>query len=451
MKTTVNTFYKMLFISLLATVLSCIDNNEIPPPAQNFSTGEIVTVEKVKSLYSAEMAKAWQQRKPVEIKDNWTLRGVITASDKKDGNLYKEAFIQDGTTGLRMLFDATSGLYIGDSVLVNVKGLFLGDYGNFVQLGSVPYTDASGNLRVSGFNMDSQIFKIAIGKTKKPETVTIKQIKSSAWLGKLVKLENVQFDDNETGKTWADVMADPPASANRTLTDCSGSSLIVRSSGYASFAGAVLPAGKGSVTGIVTVFNSDYQLIVRDISEVALSGDRCGYVPQPLGSPVDALSQNFDSFANDASILIQGWQNIAQVGGRTWLAKLFSGNVYAQSTGYNSGLTKMVTWLISPPVSVSVQKVLTFQTAKAYWAHTGTNKPFEVLYSADYNGSNLATATWTPLSATLAQKNDADHTFINSGNINLPVVAGKSIVLGFRYTGSNTESTTYRIDNITVK
>jgi len=437
--------------AFLPLLISCADNNETPPPNVDFVAGKFVTIDRIKSLYSGEMAKAWQERTPVLIKDDWSITGVITASDKKEGNLYKEAFIQDGTTGLRMLFDATSGLYIGDSVIVNVKGLYLGDYGNFIQMGSVPYTDDSGNLRVSGFNMDSQILKISAGHVKTPQVATIKQVKSSAWLGKLVTLDGVQFDDDETGKTWADAVADPPASANRNLSDCSNSSIIVRTSGYASFANEVLPSGKGTITGIVTVFNSDYQLVVRDYSEVKLTGDRCGFIPQPLGTPVEIISQNFNSFAGDANIYISGWQNIAQVGGRLWLAKLFSGNTYAQATGYNSGLTKMVTWLITNPVNISTQKVLTFQSAKAYWAHTGANLPMAVLFSTDYNGSNLSSATWAPLTAVLAQKSDVDHTFVNSGNVNLPVQPGKSGVIAFRYTGSNTESTTFRIDNIEVK
>jgi hypothetical protein len=443
-------FSVMVLLSGLS-MTACVDNNETPPPATQFQPGEIVTIDQVKSLYAAELAKAWQERKPVLITNNWAVRGTVTASDKKDGNLYKEAYLQDGTTGLRMLFDATSGLYIGDSIIVNLKGLYLGDYGNFIQLGSEPYTDESGNLRVSGFNMDNQILKISTGNARNPQVVSVKQIKSSTWLGKLVTLENVQFEDTETGKTWADGLADPPAAANRNLSDCSGNTIIVRTSGYASFANEMLPSGKGSITGILSVFNSDYQLTVRDFSEIRLNGDRCGYIPQPLGTPVETLSQNFNSFANDAGIYITGWQNLAQTGGRTWLAKLFSGNTYAQATGYNSGLTKMVCWLITNPITISTQKVLTFQSAKAYWAHTGNNLPLQVLFSTDYNGSNLTTATWTTLSPILATKNDADHTFINSGNVNLPVQPGKSGVIAFRYTGSSTESTTFRIDNIEVK
>ncbi len=439
-------------ISLPLLFSGCADNNETPPPDVPFISGQVVTVDQVKALYSGELAKPWQQRVPVEITSDWTLRGVITASDKKDGNLYKEAFLQDGTTGMRMLLDATSGLYIGDSVLVNVKGLWLGDYGNFVQMGSEPYTDDSGNLRVSGFNMDKQVKKLSSGHVTLPEKATIQQVKSAAWLGRLVKLEEVQFDDDQMGRSWADAMADPPAAANRDLVDCSGKSIIVRTSGYASFAGEILPAGKGSIVGIVTVFNSDYQLVVRDYSEVQMTGNRCGYVPQPQGSPVESLSQDFESFKDNATIYISGWQNLATAGGRLWLAKLFSGNAYAQATGYNSQLPSMVTWLVTNPVTLSSQKVLSFETAKAYWAHTGDHQPLELLFSTDFNGNNLTTATWTPLTGgRLATKADPDHTFIPSGDILLPVQAGKSGTVAFRYSGSNSESTTFRIDNIVIQ
>ena len=213
--------------------------------------------------------------------------------------------------------------------------------------------------------MDNQILKLSTGNPATPQIATITQIKSSAWLGKLVKLENVQFEDAEAGKTWADVAADPPASANRYLEDCSGKSVIVRTSGYASFAGTTLPAGKGPVIGIVTVFNSDYQVIVRDHSEIVMTGERCGYVPQPLGTPVETFSQDFQSFADNATVYISGWQNLATAGGRLWLAKVFGGNAYVQATGFNSGLTSMVTWLITNPVIISTQKILTFQTAKS--------------------------------------------------------------------------------------
>jgi hypothetical protein len=443
-------YFPVLLSIIIATTTGCIDNNETPPPDIQFASGTVVTIQQVKNLYSAELAKVWTDRKPVCIFDNWALKGIVTASDKKDGNLYKEAYIQDATGGLRLTFDATSGLYMGDSVIVNLKGLYLSDYGNLIQLGSIPYIDDAGSIRVMGINMDGYVKKTSINNPTIPEVVTIAQIKSVSYLGKLVKLNSVQFTDGEIGKTYADYMIDPPASANRYLMDCNKNEIIVRSSGYASFASDTIADLNGSVIGIVTVFNSDYQLVIRDFSEVQLTNERCTPDVPPLGTPVETLNQNFQSFANDADILISGWQNIGQIGGRLWRNKIFSGNGYAQATGFGSNLTQMVSWLITQPVTISTQKVLSFQTAKAYWLHTGTNIPIQILYSTNYTGKNLASATWLPVTAVIAGKTDADNTFINSGNINLPVQNGKSCVIAFKYTGSGTESTSYRIDNIIV-
>ncbi|MDM8003924.1 MAG: DUF5689 domain-containing protein [Bacteroidota bacterium] len=436
-------------LAILLFAISCTDNNETPPPVEEFVPGETVTVQQVKALYADQLAISdYTKRHPVEIENDWALRGIITASDKEDGNFYKEAFIEDATGGLRLLFEANSGLYIGDSVVVNLKGLWLGDYGNFWQLGGTPYFQEDGTVRVGGMNMDRQCLKLSIGNPTYPAALTVTQAKSSAYLGRLVKLDGVQFTDAMTGLTWANAVE--MVTENRTLEDCNDKTITVRTSGYSSATGKVLPSGNGSITGIVTIFNGTYQFLVRDFDEVNMTGTRCGVVDQPLGTPVETLSENFDSFGDNDDIYITGWQNIATTGGRIWLAKVFSGNSYAQATGYNSNLQSMVTWLITRPVNISTQKILTFQTAKAYWAHTGTNFPLEVLIATDYNGSNISTATWTPVTAVLAKQSDPDHTFISSGNVNLPVSAGKSAVIAFRYTGSNTESTSYRIDNIAV-
>jgi hypothetical protein len=444
---------KLNYIVILFCILlsaACSDNNENPPPVIEFIAGDFVQIQQVKDLYSAELAKVWTDRVPVEIFENWSIKGIITASDKKDGNLYKEAYIQDGSGGVHLMFNSTSGLYIGDSVIVNLQGLFLSDYGNLIQVGSTPYIDESGNYRLLGIVMDQVTKKISINNPTTPEIVTIPQVKSTGWLGKVVTLNNVQFTDDAVGESYADYMLDPPASANRNLMDCDKNQIIVRSSGYASFASDIITDLNGSITGIVTVFNSDYQLIIRDYTEVQLTNDRCTPGIPPLGSPVETLSQDFESFANDEDIQIDGWQNIAQKGDRIWRNKIFSSNGYAQATAYGSNLARMVTWLITRPVTISVQKTLNFQTAKAYWAHTGTNLPFELLYSTDYNGRNLVSATWVPLSATIAGITDPDNTFINSGNVNLPVENGKSCAIAFKYTGSSTESTSYRIDNIVI-
>lgn len=446
------TKYLPVLAALIAVALTgCDYNNEDDPPVVTFKPDTIITVQNVKDLYAGQLAiDDYTLRFPVEITHGWALRGIITASDKIDGNMYKEAFIQDASGGLRLIFESTSGLYIGDSVIVNMKGLWIGDYGDFWQVGSVPYTEADGDIRVAGMNMDKQILKTSVNNPTWPDTLTVAQAKSASYLGKLVTLKNVQFADEAVNHTYADVVSDPPETVNHDLMDCNKTRIIVRTSGYAAFAGDTITDKNGTMTGIITKFSSDYQFIIRNFSEVKLTNDRCLPGVPDLGTPVETINQNFSSFSNNAEIQVTGWQNIAQYGSRTWQAKYFSGNTYAQATGYNSDLSSMVVWMITRPVTISAQKVLSFQTAQAYWEHAAGHKPFEVFYSTNYTGRNLLTAAWVPINATLAVETDPEHTFINSGNINLPVEAGKSCVIAFRYTGSDSESTSYRIDNILI-
>jgi hypothetical protein len=444
------TIYILVIAALFLTVVpSCDFNNETPPPVVEFTYGNIVTVQQVKALYDDQLAiEDYTLRVPVQITEDWALKGIITASDKIDGNLYKEAYIEDATGGLRMVFNSTSGLYIGDSVIVKIKDLYIGDYGDFWQLGGEPYHEDDGDIRVSGLDVYSTVLKISIDNPTYPAVATITQIKTTAYLGKLVTLNDVQFTDDMNGLTWAD--AKNLATMNRDLEDCNGKTIIVRTSGYSYYAGDMLPTGKGSITGIVTIYSGTYQFIVRDYNEVSMTANRCGYVEQILGDPVETLSQTFTGETAGSTIYIDGWQNLAEAGGRTWQAKVFSGNTYAQATAYTSTASSVISWFITPPVTITSQKILSFQSAMAYWKHATSDTPLEVFYSTDYNGTNLATATWVKLSPTLPVSTGTNYAFVNSGNINLPVESGKSAVIAFKYSGSSSKTTSMCIDNISV-
>jgi hypothetical protein len=64
---------------------------------------------------------------------------------------------------------------------------------------------------------------------------------------------------------------------------------------------------------------------------------------------------------------------------------------------------------------------------------------------------NPTTAVWTKINTKVAMKDDADNTFINSGNIDLKPF-GEKIKIGFKYEGKGaTLTSTYRIDNIKIK
>ena len=74
----------------------------------------------------------------------------------------------------------------------------------FWQVGGEPYTEADGDVRVSGMNMDNHVLKTSIGNPTYPAVATITEVKSAAYLGRLVTLNDVQFTDEMYGLTWAD-------------------------------------------------------------------------------------------------------------------------------------------------------------------------------------------------------------------------------------------------------
>jgi len=44
----------------------------------------------------------------------------------------------------------------------------------------------------------------------------------------------------------------------------------VRTSSFSNFANNILPSGKGKITAILTKYNSDYQLTIREMADIRL-------------------------------------------------------------------------------------------------------------------------------------------------------------------------------------
>jgi hypothetical protein len=166
--------------------------------------------------------------------------------------------------------------------------------------------------------------------------------------------------------------------------------------------------------------------------------------------PVASLNEAFDSALNYEEINFIGLTNNAVAGTRKWQGKEYSGNLYAQATGYNSSLDYMEAWLVTPPViNTAGDKTLNFKSAKAYWAST-TLTPMTVMVSTDYDGTNFETATWTTIDPIIAVESSADNAWIESGDFSLASYVG-NVSVAFKYEGSNSESTSYRLDDIVIE
>ncbi len=424
--------YYNLHIVILALALTwlsgCVKDDFDIPPVGELPVGKVYTISELRQMYNDSGS--------IQINYDASVYATVTM-DESTGNIYKSAYVQDAGDAVNLHKTGSGGLRVGDSIRVYLKGVVLSEYHGMFQLDNV--------------DPDSNIVILATEKYVKPIDVTIPELNGGNFVGKLIRLENVQFNKTELGKTWADANS----SANRTLEDCEQHTIIVRTSNYASFAEELIPEGNGEFVAIAGVYDATMQLYVRSLSEIILDGERCDDGGGGGGDeiqPVSSVNEGFDAAVDYEDIALDGWSNIKVAGDRAWTGKSFNGNKYAQATGYNSGLDDMETWLITPPViNTDGDKKLSFKTAKAYWSHNDGNKPFAVLVSTDYNGTNFEAATWTDISdqLTLANQDTPDNQWVESGVLSLAGYTG-NVCVAFKYKGSDSESTSYRIDDVTI-
>ncbi len=203
-----------------------------------------------------------------EITDNVYIEATVVANDES-GNYYRTIVVQDEASGIEVKIYKTN-LYsvypVGTKLKIRLKGLYVGAYGGLVQLGYI-YNNAIGSIEE---HMIPSHFEVVPGGIPiEPTTLTISTI-SDQHLGKLIRLENVEFASGDLGKPYAGTTA-----TNRTLSNCSGNTVIVRTSNYANFATEILPSGNGELVAILSKYLSTYQLYIRNINDVNLDGERC--------------------------------------------------------------------------------------------------------------------------------------------------------------------------------
>ncbi len=414
-----------LAVLILIGINSCKKEYDTPP-IPNIPVGDVLTVSDLIGM-STET--------PYKFTEDKSVYAVVSLGGT-NGNIYKEAYMQDATGGIKLSLLSAGGLKAGDSVRIYLKGARLWEDHRQVVLDSLHIT--------------KNVIKLSAGNTLEPISVSISDIKTGAYKGMLVKIENVQFIYSELGETWADAVTQ--STTNRNLEDCDGGDLIVRTSGYANFANAPLPQGNGSLVAVASVYGTSsyetHQVYVRTMEEVQMDGDRCGSGGGSQIDPVNSVDEGFDAAVNYEDISIEGWTSITVDGDRAWQGKEFESDKYAQATGYNSTATSIETWLITPPVTNIGDKVLSLKTAKAYWTHT-SGDPLTILISTDFVGDNFTTATWEELSVTIANSNSSDNAWIASGEVDLSAYSGNAAI-AFKYVGSGTESTSFRLDDIKI-
>ena len=401
MKKVFNIFMLLAMVGLMFT--SC-KKEYAEPPIQDLPIGTVYTIDEILAMESGTV-----------FTEDASVYGIVTA-DEQSGNLYKTAFIQDRATGaaIELYLTAPSGVRIGDSIRVYLKGVTYATYFNLPQL--------------SNFEADGHIIILANNKPIQPAKTTIAEINQGKYLAGLVRLENVKFTEQNT-------FADPATYGNRTLADPTDYSqtVIVRTSNYANFAYDSLPQGTGNLVAIAAVYNSTWQLYIRSARELEFDG----YVP---GGDADLpyyqdFTSSFGTYTTYDVLGDQSWEidyNTAKMTG------------FANSTNYANE-----DWLISKRFSLEnvTQASMTMTYIARYFNNLDSDITIQI--SRDYTGGDPTAATWSQVPASWVSGSDWN-TFAST-TLDLTPYVGQKVTVAVKYLSDDQKAGTIEVQSILIQ
>lgn len=385
----------------------------------------------------------------VQITGDFYLKAQVVATDET-GNLFKYVYVEDATGGIKVNMNKTD-LYLdnrfrlGKDVYIKLKDLYIRNVSGELQIGS---NDSS--TTVAYRIKEEDIYKYLYDSNEPsrqvvPTEKTISQL-TNADVGRWIKIKDLQFINGDLGKTYSD----GNSTSNRTLEDCSGKTIVLRTSGLADFGTSTTPmkpgtteieGGKGDVYAVLSVFNGTYQLWITRLSNIDLDNPRCdGTVYTPL--PV-IYSDGFAAggFSSD-------WTTVNVAGPNQFWTTSNQGNgtnYYAVITGVLNNVNE--DWLISKSVSLvgKTKAIVNFTTDVRY-----SGAALQVYATENYTG-NPSTTTWVQLPAALDTNTAAFGDWVSSGNVDLSAFLGKNVRIAFKYTSTAAAASTWEIDDFKIK
>ena len=274
-----NIFLAMTLGVAAALFTSCMDKDwetpsfeEAPYGNNNIKETHVVSIAELKRMYPQYAANYTCTLMDKEAQ----LKVYVTGNDIS-GNLYNSISVQDENGDALIIAISESSLYgylpVGQEILIDTKGLYIGGYGSQPQIGT-PYTNSSGNTYVSRMSSSlwQEHFRILPGKHEVliPAFTTdeFKQLNIETDCGKLMTIKGVSIKGADGKKTWANE-ADAGSQTSVTLYFKElNTSYQVYTSTYCDFANEPVPTGKMNLTGIWKRYNNYWELIIRDLNDI---------------------------------------------------------------------------------------------------------------------------------------------------------------------------------------
>ena len=199
------------------------------------------------------------------INSDISIRGTVVANDLF-GEFYNTLVLVDESGGVEVSIDRERlcvdfPLYANVSVTCN--GLAVGRVGGKVVLGAKPTGEFTTD-RIA----DGDVAKYLLWQSGDITAVAPRKVRIADLGVKNVSdyllFEGVRFADDEVGRKWCEESDGVYVETDRHIIDKDGNTLIVRVSPYCEYAGERIPAGTGSLCGIVDYSGGTYFLRIAN-------------------------------------------------------------------------------------------------------------------------------------------------------------------------------------------
>ena len=285
-----NIKYLLMLVLACSLFTGCMDDDWDTPNAESLNKAygnqeiaetNVITIGSLKEKYESVINASTNSYE--QITEDVQIKGRVVGNDI-GGNIYNEVSIDDGT-GAILICISQGGLFsylpVGQEIVVDLKGLYIGGYGKQAEIG-MPYTNAKGNSYVSRmsrvlWNKHFKLTGVADASKVVAEEFDVSKRTNEDYFtannGKLMTIKNVEFTNADGKTTFAPSdEKDAANSVNRGLSQngkpIATSSIVVRTSSYADFAAKQLPTGKLNITGVFTRYRTTWQILIRDERDI---------------------------------------------------------------------------------------------------------------------------------------------------------------------------------------
>jgi len=447
------------YFLLILVLYSCVhyDDYEVPNPEFNEPdikpNSDIIAI---KHAYDQSGQKVYT----FEESDTSIIEAYVISSDE-GGNFYKKMIIQDKndfpTSGIEVLIDLRAyytKFNFGRKIYIKMAGLSVAnDKGKYI----IGYATRNEVKSIPEYLIDDFIVRSEITHEIIPKQITFGDFRNEL-IGIYAQLNNVQFRNDEIGKTYAGEVFDE-FDGERVLVQCENQlTTILSTSTFSDFKSNLLPGKKGTLSAVLTKdYSSEkFILVLNNISFISfVEEDRCD--PKFLicegntdGGKEFIFYEDFENINKTEDLEKLGWKNLnVNFGAEKYQKRAFNGNNSIRISAYNSEENPLEVWLISPVINLdnSVDEILNFETKASF--DDGTI--LSTWVSVDFKG-NIKEATWQQLKVNISVGPGSGYgtEFTSSGDISLSCLNG-NIHIAFRYLGGDPGiGTTYEIDNIII-